>query len=86
MDALLEEVRALLAKSAKIDPREIDPEADLFMDYGIDSLEGLKLLAVLEQRYDLTIPDHELMRLNTLRRIVEAIHRARQGDGAVKEA
>lgn len=86
MDPLLDEIRPLLAKSAKVDPHAIDLDADLFMDFGIDSLEGLKLLALLEQRYGITIPDHELMHLNTLRRIVEAIDRARQSDGVVKEA
>lgn len=86
MDQLLEEIRPLIAKSAKVDPQEIELDADLFMDYGIDSLEGLKLLALLEQRYGITIPDHELMHLNTLRRIVEAVDRAHRTDGVVKEA
>lgn len=86
MEKLLEEIRPLIAKSAKVDPQEIALDADLFMDYGIDSLEGLKLLAALEQRYGITIPDHELMHLNTLGRIIEAIDQARRGDGVVKEA
>ncbi len=86
MDTLLAEIRPVLAKSAKVDPQAIELDADLFMDYGIDSLEGLKLLALLEQRYGITIPDHELMHLNTLRRIAEAIDGARRSDGVVKEA
>ncbi|HEY9855201.1 MAG TPA: acyl carrier protein [Stenomitos sp.] len=86
MDQLLEEIRPLIAKSAKVDPQAIELDGDLFMEYGIDSLEGLKLLALLEQRYGITIPDHELLHLNTLGRIVEAIERARHSDGVVKEA
>ena len=73
MEDLQEAVRRLVAKSAKCDPADLDPEADLLMELGIDSLEGLKLLAVLEQRYGVILPDHELLNLTTVNRIVEAL-------------
>jgi acyl carrier protein len=63
----------LIAKSAKVEPDTLDPDADLFMDLGIDSLEGLKILAQVEKRFGVTLPDHELMHLHTLRKIREAI-------------
>lgn len=64
------EVRALIAKSARVEPSEVTPDADLFDDLRIDSLEGLRLLATLEQRYGVTIPDHYLARLRRLKDIV----------------
>ena len=66
----------LLAKTAKMAPEAIDPDADLFMDLGIDSLEGLKILAQLEERFGVLIPDHELLEMNTLRKIRSTIERS----------
>lgn len=77
MEDPFDEVRRLLAKSARVAPERIMPTTDLFMDLGIDSLEGLKLLAALEQRFGVVIPDHELMNLTTPARIVAAIAAAR---------
>lgn len=73
MEDLHDAVSRLVAKSAKCDPAELDPDADLLMDLGIDSLEGLKLLAALEQRYGVLLPDHELLELTTVNRIVAAL-------------
>lgn len=72
----------MIARSAKVDPQAIDPDADLFMDLGIDSLEGLKILAQLEERFGVLIPDHELMEMNTLRKIRAAIERSHAAKGA----
>lgn len=71
----------LIARSARREPAEIDPDADLFMDLGIDSLEGLKILAQLEERFGVLIPDHELMEMNTLRKIRIAIERSHAAKG-----
>ena len=81
MDELSDEVRRLVAKSAKCDPQDLDPDADLLMDLGIDSLEGLKLLAVLEKRYGVILPDHELLHMTTVNRIVEALRQLPQSAG-----
>ncbi|HEY9897988.1 MAG TPA: acyl carrier protein [Pantanalinema sp.] len=76
MDPLETYLVNLLARSAKVAPEAIGPDADLFMDLGIDSLEGLKVLAQIEERYGVLIPDHELMEMNTLGKIRSAIERA----------
>lgn len=73
MEQLLEEIRAYMARRTQVDPALIDPEDDLFMSLGIDSLEGLKLITSLEYRYQVTIPDHRLPELNTLQRLAETI-------------
>lgn len=77
MEQLQDEIRTVLAARTQVDPSAIDPEADLFMELGIDSLEGLKLITSLEFRYKVTIPDHRLPELNTLRRLAEAIFQLR---------
>lgn len=69
-------VRELIAASAHTPPAALALDADLFMDLGIDSLEGLKLLAAFERRYGVTIPDHELLHLHTPRQILAALERA----------
>jgi acyl carrier protein len=85
MPDLHDDVRRLVARSAKCDPAILDPDADLLMDLGIDSLEGLKLLAALEQRYGVTLPDHELIHLTTVNRIVAALESSRLAPDDVRE-
>lgn len=79
MPDLRDDVRRLVARSAKCDPADVDPDADFLMDLGIDSLEGLKLLAALETRFGITLPDHELLNMTTVNRIVTALE-AHQAD------
>jgi acyl carrier protein len=81
MHDLRDDVRRLVARSAKCDPADVDPDADFLMDLGIDSLEGLKLLALLETRYGVILPDHELLNLTSVNRIVKALE-AHQADSA----
>lgn len=77
MDELLEEVRRLVASAAKREAAECGLDADLFADLAIDSLEGLKLMATLEKRFGVLLPDHLLLSLNTPRKIAEAIEEGR---------
>ena len=63
------EIRQLVAEFARVPPEGLRADVDLFSELGIDSLEALKLLAWIEQKYDIRIPDHQLTSLNTLDRI-----------------
>ena len=63
------DIRQVVAEFARVAPEGLRADTDLFAELGIDSLEGLKLLAWIERKYDIRIPDHQLADLNTLERI-----------------
>jgi acyl carrier protein len=65
------EVRDLIADIIEMDPGQIDPDAHLVEDLGMDSMMALEILAAIEKRYKLQIPEEELPKITTVNRAVE---------------
>ena len=59
MEELIDELRQEIVKSFKLEHltwQEIDPEAPLFIEgLGLDSIDALELLVILEKKYKLKI-------------------------------
>ena len=72
-------VRAVMKEVTRRDASAIAADDDLVETFGIDSLEGLQILAGIEKRFGIRIPDDELIQMRTIRRISEAVARL-QGD------
>ena len=70
-----QELRDLIGKTTKRDASEIDGDADLVRELDLDSLGGLRVLAAVEKRFDLRIPDAELSRIRTIEQLLEAVDR-----------
>ena len=69
------EVRALIAEIVEIEPEKITQEANFVEDLAMDSMMALEILAALEKKYKIRIPEDKLMRLRNLR---EAINLAKE--------
>jgi acyl carrier protein len=63
MEELIENLKVDIIKALNLEevsPKDIDPEAPLFMEgLGLDSIDGLELIVLLEKKYDLKIPSAE---------------------------
>jgi acyl carrier protein len=59
------EVIEIVADIAELSPEEISSDASL-EDLGIDSLNGLRLVAEVEKRYDINIPDDAIGKIRTI--------------------
>ncbi len=80
--ALLNEVRAMLVSSLKldIDAQDIDPDAPLFgTGLGLDSVDAVEVVVQMETRYGLTLAgtEHVAAVLRTPNVLVDTILRAR---------
>jgi acyl carrier protein len=64
------EVRSLVSKIIKIPEDKIDPAANLFYDLGVDSLLGVEILAALDKKYGLNVPEDKLRSISTLNGII----------------
>ncbi|MCL6450210.1 MAG: acyl carrier protein [Acetobacteraceae bacterium] len=71
MDDLEGEIRQLIAEIVEMEPENLSPEADFIKDLGLDSLRALEVLAALERRYRIQIPQERLLELTSLRRVVQ---------------
>jgi len=47
---------------------------DLFIKLGINSLQALELLSQVEIEFDVTIPDSELRKINSVQNLLDIIH------------
>ena len=77
---LIDELCELLTNSLRLarDPHTIDPDAPLFGgELGLDSLDAVELVSVIEKHYQVQIPDSELGRsaLATVSSIAELIRK-----------
>jgi acyl carrier protein len=70
-------VRALIADVAKRDVSALGADDDLVEHLGVDSLLGLQILAAVEKRLEVRLPDEELIHLRTIGRIAAAVERGR---------
>jgi len=67
---LEQEIRSMVSKIIKRDENSIDPEANIFTEYGVDSLLGVEILAGLDKKYGIDVPEQKLRQIKTLNDIV----------------
>ena len=58
--AIESELRAIIAEIVEIEPEKITMEANFVEDLGMDSMMALEILASIEKRYKLRIPEDNL--------------------------
>jgi acyl carrier protein len=58
---------------ANIEDEEIKMEANLFDDYGLDSIKAVKIISDIEVEYDIDIDDEEAQAICTLNDVVNLI-------------
>lgn len=65
------EVRELIAEIIEMAPNEIQPDAHLVEDLGMDSMMALEILASLEKKFKIQIPEEELPKITTLNKAID---------------
>ena len=70
MEAFKEDIREIVAEIIEVDPEEIGNDTNLVTDLGTDSMMALEILATIEKKYKLVIPEKELPNMITLSQIL----------------
>jgi len=76
---LEQDVRRLVADVTRQDTRALGADDDLVEALGVDSLQGLQILARVEKHFDVRLPDDELIGLRTVGRIAALVERLQAG-------
>jgi acyl carrier protein len=71
----LEELRGMVAEVLELEPEELADDGDFTNDYNADSLRAIEILARIDKRYRVEIPQSELPTLRTLSAVHAAIVR-----------
>jgi len=61
-DELRQKVVDVLAEEFELDPEEMGPDATLYDDLGLDSLDAVDMVVVLEKSFGMRLTDEESLR------------------------
>ena len=67
------DIRELVAEILETDPSEIDGAANFVKDLGMDSMMALELLAGIEKKYRIVIPEDALPKFTSLNQTVKIV-------------
>ena len=62
-----------MAEIMETESEEIKDDAQFVTDLGMDSMMALEVLASLEKKYKIVIPEEELLKFTTLNNTVEVV-------------
>ncbi|MCX5686929.1 MAG: acyl carrier protein [Candidatus Omnitrophica bacterium] len=67
---LEKELREIIAKIVEIEPKRITLEANFVEDLGMDSMMALEILAAMEKKYKIQVPEEKLGKLKNLKETI----------------
>ena len=65
-------VVSIITTQQKLPDGRVTPESS-FEELGIDSLDGVSLLFVFEEEFDITIPEHVAQKMKDVRQVVAGL-------------
>lgn len=68
------ELKTLVSKVIKVPEDKINPETDFFRDLKIDSLLAVEILASIDRKYGIDIPEQKVNKIRTLNDIVLVVN------------
>ena len=67
------DIRELIAVILEIEPGELNPQASFVKDLGMDSMMALEVLATIEKKYRIIIPEDNLPKFTNLNETVNIV-------------
>lgn len=72
-DVLEGAVRKLIAEVAELEEEKVTLDAKFVEDLGMDSMMALEVLASIEKKYKVKIPEENLSKVTSLKSVIEII-------------
>ncbi|MDR2218670.1 acyl carrier protein [Yokenella regensburgei] len=76
--AIYQEVSALLSKLFELAPEDITPEARLYEDLELDSIDAVDMIVHLQKKTGIKIKPEEFKAVRTVQDVVDAVERLMQ--------
>jgi acyl carrier protein len=73
MDTIIEIVNRVLAEEFEIDPGLLKPEALLYEDIGLDSLDAVDLIVMVDKELGVKIKEEDAREIRTLEDVYQVI-------------
>ena len=62
---MLEKIQAMLAEALNLPLEKVTPDAKIVDDLGADSLDVVEISMALEQEFNVSVPDEEIVNFKT---------------------
>ncbi len=69
--ALMDEVKKIIVEQLGVDESAVTPDAHFIDDLGADSLDTVELVLSFEETFDISIPDEDAEKLETVGQAVK---------------
>jgi acyl carrier protein len=73
MSLILEEIKSIIAGQLEIKRETISENSNIFNDLGADSLDVIELVSLLEEQFDIQIPEEESNKITTVGDVVNYV-------------
>ncbi len=70
---MIEEIKKIIIDILEIDPTELKMETDFVGELNADSLMALEILATLEKKYKIKIPEESLAKMTNLKNVIKVV-------------
>ena len=74
-EEILDRLREVLVATFQLDPATVTPEANLFTDLDLDSIDAVELAIQLQDLTGRRVKAEEFKSVRTVQDVVEAVHR-----------
>jgi acyl carrier protein len=74
-DKHMADLREIVAEVLEMEPEEVVDTADFVEEYEADSLRAIEILARIEKKYKVEIPQNELNEMRSLKAVYEVVAR-----------
>ncbi|HHF0358659.1 TPA: acyl carrier protein [Haemophilus influenzae] len=68
-----ERVKKIIVEQLGVKEEDVKPEASFVEDLGADSLDTVELVMVLEEEFDIEIPDEEAEKITTVQSAIDYV-------------
>lgn len=73
-EQILERLKAILAEAFEIDPERVTPEANLFEELGLDSIDAVDLAIKLQEMTGKRIKPEDFKTVRTVGDVIRTVH------------
>ena len=72
-EELLDKINRLLVDEFEVEPDSIKPDADLYEDMKLDSLDGIDLITILEKEMEIRVDPQKLRGIRSLQQLYDFV-------------
>ncbi|HHX37645.1 MAG TPA: acyl carrier protein [Clostridiaceae bacterium] len=72
-EAIFEKIKEILVEQLSVEENEVTIDSDFIDDLNADSLDIVELIMAMESEFDISIPDEDAEKINTVNDAVEYV-------------